>query len=186
MNEELIKNLKKLMNDNETPENINNSLVYIYKQDIKEIYDCLMGVDLFKLFKIKANIENDTKLIGLIKLLLSKPVKLIILPILTGGITNILINTLNEKYNQYKQYIFIFLGLILCIVFLYIICYLRKKIKTKSPSFMEFFMIVDLVIEIKKEELKNGQNEDYNKYKFVNTRNQVRIKKRKISIVNSL
>lgn len=37
MNEELIKNLKKLMNDNETPENINNSLVYIYKQDKKEI-----------------------------------------------------------------------------------------------------------------------------------------------------
>ena len=183
MNEELIKNLKKLMNDNETPENINNSLVYIYKQDIKEIYDCLMGVDLFKLFKIKANIENDTKLIGLIKLLLSKAVTLVILPILTGGITSILINTLNEEY---KQYIFIFLGLILYIVFLCIICYFRKKIKTKSPSFMEFFMIVDLVIEIKKEELKNGQNEDYNKYKFVNTRNQVRIKKRKISIVNSL
>ena len=132
MNEELIKNLKKLMNDNETPENINNSLVYIYKQDIKEIYDCLMGVDLFKLFKIKANIENDTKLIGLIKLLLSKAVTLVILPILTGGITSILINTLNEEYKQYKQYIFIFLGLILYIVFLCIICYFRKKIKTKN------------------------------------------------------
>ena len=183
MNEELIKNLKKLMNDNETPENINNSLVYIYKQDKKEIYDCLMDVDLFKLFKIKANIENDTKLIELIKMLLSKQVTLIILPILTGCITSILINTSNKEY---KQYIIIVLGLILCIVFLCNIYYLRKKIKTKSPSFMEIFMIVDLVIEIKKEELKNGQNEDYNKYKFVNTRNQVRIKKRKISIVNSL